>query len=254
MGDLFHLAVPRELIAAVFGVMAATPQHTFLTLTKRTARMATWYDWIREEGARSENPAADCADYTVDLLGELPLEALMVASQQPWPLPNVWVGVSAEDQRSLRERGRHLVHTPAVVRWLSIEPLLGPVDLARIVYSTTQELLIDKTHWIVVGGESGPGARPTHPEWVRGIRDQCVATGTAWWWKQWGAWAPEGPLSAPQCAVSQDGQVVPPPATADLSPPGSSSTDGWCRMFRVGKKTAGALLDGREWHQFPSNR
>lgn len=138
MSDLFHPEVPESFIVRVFSVMQDCPQHTFQILTKRGERLSE------------------------------------VALRLPWP-ENVWMGVSVENSDYL-SRADHLRQVPAHVRFLSVEPLLGPLaglNLAGI-------------HWVIVGGESGPGARPVDAEWVRDIRDQCVAARVPFFFKQWG--------------------------------------------------------------------
>jgi protein gp37 len=131
-----------------------------------------------------------------------------------WPLPNVWLGVSVEDQKWADIRIPALQATPAAVRFLSCEPLLGPIDLDPWQSGGPPWSGI---HWVIVGGESGSGARPMHPAWPRSLRDQCVEAGVPFLFKQWGAWAPHDSRS----------------------------------MRRVGKKTAGRELDGRTWDQYP---
>ena len=138
MSDLFHEDVPEEFIGRVFETMAACPQHTFQVLTKRSGR-------LRE-----------------------------MASRLPWP-KNVWIGVSVENQRVLG-RIDDLIQVPASVRFLSCEPLLGPMD----------GLDLEGIAWVIVGGESGPGARPMKPEWVESILNQCRRAKVAFFFKQWG--------------------------------------------------------------------
>lgn len=138
MSDVFHPDVPDDFIADIFAVMAKTPQHTYQLLTKRPERLA------------------------------------QLASRLPFP-PNVWVGTSAESQAAL-SRIRWLQQVPAAVRFLSCEPLLGPLA----------DLPLDGIHWVIVGGESGPQARPMARDWVIEIRDQCVARGIPFLFKQWG--------------------------------------------------------------------
>ena len=145
MSDLFHPQVPDEFIAAVFRTMEACPQHTFQILTKRPKRMAT-------------------------LVGHL----------RPEPLPNVWLGTSVEGAEVLW-RVEALQRTPAAVRFISAEPLLGPLpDLDLLGVS-----------WVITGGESGPRARPVDPSWVLDIRDRCVEAGVAFFHKQWGGRTPQ---------------------------------------------------------------
>lgn len=143
MSDLFHQDVPIGFIRDVFDVIAETPQHTYQVLTKRSKRLAT------------------------------------VADSLAWPA-NLWMGVSVENDR-YTFRIDHLRQVGAAVRFLSCEPLLGPLD----------DLEFDGIHWAIAGGESGPSARPIDPEWVRGIRDQCANAGVAFFFKQWGGRTPK---------------------------------------------------------------
>lgn len=147
MSDLFHAKVPVEFVRDVFDVMRDTPQHTYQVLTKRSVR-------LRRVGQ------------TLD-----------------WP-DNVWVGVSVEDTRQLR-RVDDLRATPAKVRFLSAEPLLGPL------YTPDASLDLTGVDWVITGGESGPHARPCHAEWVRDIRDACAASGVPFFHKQWGGRTPK---------------------------------------------------------------
>jgi protein gp37 len=138
MSDLFHPDVPLEFIQSVFNTMRLCPQHTFQVLTKRSDRLVE------------------------------------VSRQLPWP-DNVWMGVSVEDDRVL-QRIHDLRRVPAAIRFLSIEPLIGPLP----------NLPLDNIHWVIVGGESGPGARPMEVEWVQDIREQCERSQLAFFFKQWG--------------------------------------------------------------------
>ena len=138
MSDVFHPDVPDTFIADIFAVMAQTPQHTYQILTKRPERLAR------------------------------------LAGCLPFP-PHVWIGTSVESLEVM-SRIRWLREVPAAVRFLSCEPLLGPLP----------NLLLEGIHWVIVGGESGPHARPMHPEWVLDIRDQCVAQEIPFFFKQWG--------------------------------------------------------------------
>lgn len=240
MSDLFHQDVPCEFIAAIFGVMSASPQHTFQILTKRPASMLAFFTWMQLASSR------DFAGCVADVAWEhtrraLPGINLDGRRDTRWPLPNVHIGVSAEDQQRADERIPRLWQCPAAVRFMSYEPALGPVDLRR-----TWKWL----DWVIAGGESGPGARPAHPDWFRSLRDQCVSAGVAFFFKQWGAWAPLGPDRARRVAVARDGRRTKGMGRRDF-PAAAESADGWTVMYRVGKKVAGRELDGRTWDELP---
>ncbi|MCC5574545.1 phage Gp37/Gp68 family protein [Microtetraspora sp. AC03309] len=172
MSDLFHKDVPSDYIAQVFAVMSLAPQHTFQVLTKRHARMRSLLnnqDWIADVW------------HQVDTLAE----GTIPDHDDWWPLPNVWLGVSTENQQWADIRIPALLDTPAAVRWISAEPLLGPVNLGEA--APTEPYWHDRIDWVIAGGESGPGARPMHPDWVRSLRDQCQNTGVPFFMKQAGA-------------------------------------------------------------------
>jgi protein gp37 len=154
MSDLFHDEVPSNFIANVFRTMRATPHHTYQVLTKRPGRMSSL---LTRWQASSE---------LADLVG----------------LANVWLGTSVENQRWAGVRLPKLIETPAAVRFLSCEPLLGPIDLG---------LSLPHIDWVIVGGESGPSRRPMDPEWARSLRDQCEAAGVPYFFKQWGGRTPK---------------------------------------------------------------
>jgi protein gp37 len=219
MSDLFHKAVPAEFIARVFAVMGLAERHTFQVLTKRPGRMASlmrsteFQDlWFR---ARHDRASADDVQRMADR-GEVGLEVR-------WPLPNVWLGTSVETQRWADVRITQLLRSPAAVRFLSCEPLLGPIDLRDYVQLTPRNAWHGEwtpayrdwgysedsggfvlrgrpadpydpqpgIHWIIVGGESGPGARPMDAEWARQLRDQAGAAEVAFFFKQWGGRTPK---------------------------------------------------------------
>jgi protein gp37 len=195
MSDVFHPDIPLSFITQMYSQMAMNSHHIFQILTKRPHRMMAIYeDWA----AKNDTYAT---------------------------LPNVWLGVSVEDQKSADERIPLLLVTNAAVKWLSIEPLLGPIDLVndRDNFDKLPDYLklvgMDcvPLDWIVVGGESGPNARPLSPDWVRTIRDDCKRLSIPFLFKQWGEWAPRENDS----------------------------------MVRVGKKNAGRLLDGVEYNEYP---
>ncbi|OMC07080.1 DUF5131 family protein [Mycolicibacterium fortuitum] len=224
MSDLFHADVPDDYIAHVWAVMARAQHHTFQVLTKRHSRMRSLL--------ASDLFRRNMYDHLVSIdyawIRDTPLA---------WPLPNVWLGVSAENQQWAEIRGAYLRETPAAVRFYSCEPLLGPIetDLAGI-------------DWVIVGGESGPGARPMHPYWARSLRDQCAAAGVPFLFKQWGEWAPFDPDAVTGCRpdvyLRQDG-------SGDGTYYARRYHPGVEHLCRVGKKLAGRELDGRTWDQYP---
>ena len=169
-GDLFHENVATWMLDAVFAVMALATQHTFQILTKRPRRM---HDYIVQfDGDEAMERVIDQAEFIAGSRGaEVVMNATMVA------LPNVWPGVSAEDQPAADERISVLRQIPAALRWLSAEPLLGPVEI---------DDLLSGLDWVVAGGESGLGARPMDPAWVRSLRNQCICAQIPFFFKQWG--------------------------------------------------------------------
>jgi protein gp37 len=194
MSDLFHREVPDRFIRLVHAAMSYAGQHTFLVLTKRPERAAQWY--ADEENSLSACQAewlvADIDDKTPTgkhRIGRRGSEGSIngtrrgVGDGNYWPLPNVWLGASAEDQTRLDERLPHLLKCPAAVRWLSCEPLLGPLDLGRMLYPGTD---FAGVQWVVVGGESGKGARVSDIAWHRSLLKQCREAGVAYFEKQLG--------------------------------------------------------------------
>lgn len=194
MSDLFYEEFSNEQIAAVFGVMAACPQHDFLILTKRPARMMEWFRWLADYTERDTKASTDpdvtdgtaeyavgtCRIHTATFL-QFDQQAAwidLIETEPRWPLRNVWLGVSVEDQETADERIPLLLQTPAAVRWVSAEPLLGPADLSSYLYRGVPDAKpgdsdYDALQWIVVGGESGPGARPFDINWARKILEDC---------------------------------------------------------------------------------
>ena len=302
MTDMFGSWVPDEWIIHILAVMALTPHLTHQILTKRPERMRELLSdsetWLRIEWK--------CAD----LKG--PDEAPALAIREPQWLISVHLGVSVENQEQADKRIPELLNTPAAVRFLSVEPLPGPVDLGAInvapkkvqrpphpgaakggcscamcqhaiektrsetgtfdlvpmnaaewLNCLTGEIITsmrlgydsdNKVDWVIVGGESGPNARPMHPDWARSIRDQCAAAGVPFFFKQWGAWLPfsqQDPNVDKQWlgrfkTVFNDGKVV------------DGLLDAWPEIRPkvspaqcVGKKTAGRLLDGSRHNEMP---
>lgn len=255
MSDLFHEALPYDAKRRVIDVIRLADWHTHQILTKRPAVMLETMERYYDEHC--------------DVIG-------------PHPLAHLWLGVSVEDQKTADERIPLLLQTPAAVRFVSYEPALGPVDFLQYLGCRCPECgthyvksgwrdcdnldhvcdgrprkLLD---WVIIGGESGPGARPMHPAWARSARDQCVAAGVKFFFKQWGEYAPVGPARSVQRVVCLVDGWSGPFATGALkehaiAAHGSEiSNPGWQNMYRVGKRAAGRVLDGREWNEFPDAR
>jgi len=244
MSDLFHESVPDELIDRIFAVMALTPQHTYQVLTKRSARMRAYL--TADDGFGRWGYIERQARH----LAEVP-QGLTLATFGGSNLPNLWLGVSAERQREADERIPDLLATPAAIRFVSAEPLLGPIDFMKSWQIKDGEFraAMPALDQIIVGGESGPGARPMHPDWARQIRDQCAAAGTAFFFKQWGAWEPVsetrglGEWGREWMLLDEKGILDIPDERVPL--------DDEVAVANVGKARAGRLLDGVEHNAFP---
>lgn len=280
MGDLFHEDVPDEWIDRVVAVMALAEllhlcpphpegrdKHIFQVLTKRADRMRSYLRRLPDR----DDIVADEADQIMG--GNLPVELLVAVKRLVQrALPNVWLGVSAEDQKRADERIPELLATPAAIRFVSAEPLLGPIDFgviptylsadcvtvipgrmnalngAQSCYPTGHRdgramismLERERLDWIIVGGESGPNARPMHPAWARQIRDQCAAANTPFFFKQWGEWSP-GDMSDDEAhRLYRQNRYA--------------AIGGDQQFTRTGKKRAGRLLDGVEHNAMPEDR
>lgn len=260
MSDLFGEFVPEEMIDRVFAVMAAAHWHTFQVLTKRAARMrGYWQDPIARAAAIFEHRRATPAMQSVGWS--------WAAEDMPWPLPNVHLGVSVEDQANADERIPELLATPAAVRFVSAEPLLGALDLTPWLQDgiPTREQIDDpqrgmhylrhgtpRLDQIIVGGESGPGARPMHPAWARALRDQCQTAGVRFFFKQWGAWGladtPIDPARGDGIWLDDNGDTMTMPLGGGYDRAGINLV----AMRRAGKRVAGRLLDGRTWDELPA--
>ena len=253
MSDLFHAEVPDSFIDKIFSVMAMCPQHTFQILTKRPERMRDYCKGLDHN--RIAQAAMyfmfDDPDSVFDFVGH---------AMQYGKLKNVWLGVSVENQETANERIPFLLDTPAATRFLSSEPLLGSIDF----YAASAEWfkrghapwqnapILTGIDLIITGGESGPKARPMNPDWARSLRDQCKAAGVAFFHKQNGEWAPA------ECFERRNGIIK--GATFitgewqywdETFPDDGVHVDGQPDVFRIGKKTAGRLLDGCEHNGFP---
>jgi protein gp37 len=300
MTDLFQESVPDVFLDRIFAVCALTPHITHMFLTKRAERMRRYFSEPTREAAvafacvRNGQPLAPgyfsmkggadlwevfgglrklrFVDERVN--GGVPASTAEwnAADFDAWPLPNVWLGVSVESDE-YRWRIEHLRKTPAAVRYLSCEPLVGPLSLRWLCgFSTTHpkhlhpeteasgRICTDEydglreLDWVICGGESGSGKdiRPMHPDWARSLRDQCAEAGAAFFFKQWGEWAPG------ECVDATHGVVQ----TADwfggvwdFDSENLANDEGHIddepTLYRVGKKAAGNHLDGQVWQQFP---
>jgi protein gp37 len=270
MADLLHAKVPDSHVARTFVLAALTPRHTYMFPTKRHGRLRS----LLNDHRRWSAALTEALDWVV-ANADGPLPAGDVDAAYRWiatrelatdpvaPLPNMWIGVSAENQEWADIRIPALLDTPAAVRWVSAEPLIGPVDLSA--YLATGGL-----HWVVTGGESGKGARAPHPNWFRSLRDQCAAAQTAFWFKQWGVFAPAGPVfesgentadfdpdmvevQGTGCAVEPDGSQPVHWTSRSVQIDATPSLNAWW-MSKVGKKAAGHELDGQVWQQLPEPR
>lgn len=301
MSDLFHKDIPDEYIANVFAVMAATPQHIYQLLTKRHGRMRSLLSSpefaaeVFRAGRMGGSGWSSDRTFVADTAEQW--------AENNWPLRNLWLGVSVENQRWADIRIPALLDTPAAVHWLSCEPLLGPVSISRWLdqhgpwhymqggvlcacgapVDRNERCTGDQIDWVVVGGESGPGARPMHPQWARRLRDECTEYRTPYFFKQWGAWGPapwvvrvcdpkvgwqgtSEELTAAKRAAEAAGATHTYAAWADQHDwftieaehkPWSLerqelSGDNHAPIRRWGKHRAGRELDGRTWDQYPS--
>lgn len=190
MSDLFHPAVSFGFVAAVFGIMALTPRHTYQILTKRPDRMFLFFEWLQRNVAVGVEPSAEAlAGIAIEQMEDRPSIEDCPDEDPGWPLPNVWLGVSAEDQATADERIPPLIESPADVHFVSAEPLLGLIHFDRIRNDSwgRYNTLRDGLDWIVLGGESGPGARRCDLSAIRQIVADARGNGVAVFVKQLGA-------------------------------------------------------------------
>ena len=239
LADVFDNEIPIHWLVDLLGLIRHTPNLDWLLLTKRVGN-----------SGRRLNQAADLARKTAT---HEPLMRWIEAWIDGDDVPNnVWLGATVVNQDEADRDVPKLLNTPAAVRFLSIEPMLGPIDLhltvaaplwagdgpnARAFNSYRLGL-----HWIIAGGESGPQARPSHPDWFRSLRDQCVNAEVPFLFKQWGEWHPLGQAMADGCI------------NAKGSPRSWHQFEDCEAVENVGKVPAGRMLDGRTWDQFPRER
>lgn len=283
MSDLFHERLKREVIAQIFAVMALAPHHTFQFLTKRAFRM---YQILTKSYGQEAEPGewnycfrrdvkywVDKWDWCSPTNPKEQNQRRWIQhqlSEGKWPLDHVHFGVSVENQETADERIPYLLKTPARVRWVSYEPALGPVDFTTLPSASgigryldafsnagvdPGALIPNKLDWVVVGGESGPQARPSHPDWFRAVRDQCQTAGVKFFFKQWGEWTPERPesytkISSRRFSHQTFAWDVKGNPYNPLDPPVDHFPS--VMVYRVGKKRAGNLLDGAVWKEYPT--
>lgn len=216
MSDLFHEDVPFKFIHKVLMVMwKCRGTHTFQILTKRPERLLQFEQWMVDN-----------------------INALWFGFAE-----NVWIGVSVEDQATADQRIPLLLKFPAMIRFLSCEPLLGEIDLVRNSTPAGPRWL-DKIHWVITGGESGPHARPMHPDWARSLRDQCAAAAVPFFFKQWGEYRPGcvmGTNNKNWYLLNSDGTKY----------KGQSNHIQAVLITKEGKKASGNLLDGKQHLEYP---
>lgn len=221
MSDLFHANIPLEYIAKVFAVMFLNPQHTFQVLTKRAERL---HELSSEEFYNLFYKYINILhDRYIDSICEEMYQ--YIEAVDALPLPNVWLGVSCEDQKHADDRIPFLLNAPAAIRFLSCEPLLGPIYLDKYLWSVEKGEACEEMnsiHWVICGGESGRMARPMHPDWARSLRDQCKAADVPFFFKQWGKWNPE--------MMDDEGTLM---------------------YWQKSKTVSGNFLDGKQHLEFP---
>lgn len=254
--DLFHESVPFEFIDQIFAVMALANQHTFQVLTKRPKRMLEWFsrtefedhnNGMREEIARWKGVIESGREGVLEPAWE---GTILSAKSIPWPLPSIWLGVTVENQQAADERIPLLLQCPAAVRWISVEPMVGAIDLRTIDIDGHRQIFplsgttdcedsngnpvsdIPRIDWVVCGGESGKNARPMHPDWARSLRDQCTAADVPFMFKQWGEFGFE-------------------PYPLNGMKPYESVTLGEHILFKCGKTRSSRLLDGVLHDEYP---
>lgn len=266
MTDIFGDWVSDEWLDKLYAVMALCPQHTFQVLTKRSERMREYTKQLNDCWYDNEDDFHDRFNRGM-LWNEVSINAL---DDMAWPLPNVWHGVSVEDQPTADLRIPDLLGTPSTIRFISAEPLLAGVDLNNISvpdakgqYQLDALEYIDpeiakgegwnpnRIDWVIAGGESGPKARPSHPDWFRAFRDQCAAANVPFFFKQWGEWVTyiDRDVDDPDWQQNYTESKT----FRHLNLAGGCGFHGERvhHMQRIGKKAAGNLLDGVKHEALP---
>jgi protein gp37 len=228
MFDPFQPDIPQPLLDRYLALINHTPEHTYILLTKYLRRMVRYFT----------DPGWQARVAAVEIKVRRRRRDEVLTGCKPWPLPNLWIGTSPCDQATWDKMVPYLFEIPIAKRLVSVGPMLGPID----------NMTLSAIDGVIVEGETGPHARICRPEWVRSARDQCIAAGLPFFFKQWGEWAPftAAEISAlmakigPVPGVLPNGQPTERPADGDRG-----------AMWKVGKHDAGRLLDGRTWDQMP---
>lgn len=245
LSDLFYEEVPVDWVDQHFAIFALCPQHTFIILTKRPERMKAYLQ--NPDGLRQVN--RKCTHI---------LQAQYCGIPSNWPLPNVWLGTSVEDQETADDRIPHLLETPAAIRFISAEPLIGPLDIWAFLRGKIRDeslkalgsALLPGLDWAICGGESGKGARPMHPDWPRYLKDQCATAGVPYFFKQWGEWLPLSDYDPFVHGMKADKYAHQFAWHAGVK----NDAELPISCYRVGKKAAGHLLDDVVYQNFPEAR
>lgn len=269
MGDLFFAKHSFQDIDRVFTSIACNPQHLFIVLTKRPKRMS---EYLNDPLTRSN------LSYNILKSKNNRFAVMDPLQDSAWPLKNLWIGVTAENQEQANFRIPFLLNIPAAIRFFSNEPALGPINFTKIPmgdirhdsltgygevsadYSYSNDQKLD---WVIVGGESGHKARPIHPEWVRSVRDQCAEANTPFFFKQWGEYKPisinrtgiqpynskSNPYTLYTNKAGDIFELV--DKDAEFLVCGDSDNEYYQAIQKVGKKHSGNLLDGKKYEAYP---
>jgi protein gp37 len=281
VSDIFHEAVPDSFLDRIFGTIILTcEKHTYQILTKRIDRAERY---LRE--ADREKWVYESVELTRQNFNDPTwVKAQLLKALDKNPMPYMWLGVTAENQEQFDKRVKILLQMNAAVRFVSAEPMLGRIDAAlglcqecpncgnrswldlphgERVCDDCDETFLDTLDWIICGGESGPNARPMHPDWARSLRDQCQEAGTRFYFKQWGSWMPISQMADGYCdtlyhpAPENDPEAIRRCKVEngvmqiDGTFPEFRFPEGAMMMYNIGAKKAGSLLDGKEWKQLP---
>jgi protein gp37 len=276
MGDIFHPDVPEHWIDAIMVTAALFRKHTFMILTKRPQRMLEYFNRPKEEILKSWEESIQQIKWNINKLDTCTCAAQLYSyCMDNWPVPNIWLGVTTENQATTNQRLPLLLKTPAAKRFISAEPLLGPINYMHFSNSllNTKDHPWKNTHllsgidWVICGGETGPKARPMHPDWVRLLRDQCIGGvhyKVPFFFKGWGVWSPEykseHEATCVVCGCTENNACeggcswIENTMLDICSKCGNAKTMKWednSLSFHRGKKKSGHMLDDQEYLQFP---